>query len=216
LDELLSEAPNTHLITCPVFGPPAAADKAQLVIVMSGDYRSKKEVAYLLVPAVGRKVVDLGGNLQKAPTLKLLGNSIILGCIEVIAEAITMGEKAGIEPESVVQTIKELFPNSPMANYANKIVHDEFDGSKGFALDGGLKDASHIRRLTAELNAPMPVVDLAHQHMLTARAIHDAQKVAGTQSFDSLDWSALVAGPRVAAGLDGLDSSKHTKVEKVD
>ncbi len=69
LDELLSEAPNTHLITCPVFGPPVAADKAQLVIIMSGDYRSKKEVAYLLVPAVGRKVIDLGGNLQKGMTI---------------------------------------------------------------------------------------------------------------------------------------------------
>ena len=32
---------------------------------MAGDYRSKKEVAYLLVPAVGRKVIDLGGNLEK-------------------------------------------------------------------------------------------------------------------------------------------------------
>ena len=82
----------------------------------------------------------------------------------------------------------------------------------------------------------MPVVDIAHQHMLTARALHEAQKVAGTQSFASLDWSALVAGPRVAAGLDGLDSSKasenlrkdqtrcsqlplnpqHTKVEKAE
>jgi hypothetical protein len=34
-------------------------------MIMSGDYRSKKEVAYLLVPAVARKVVDLGGNLEK-------------------------------------------------------------------------------------------------------------------------------------------------------
>ena len=33
--------------------------------MMSGDYRSKKEVAYLLVPAIGKKVVDLGGNLEK-------------------------------------------------------------------------------------------------------------------------------------------------------
>jgi hypothetical protein len=36
---------------------------------MSGDYQSKKEVAYLLVPAVGRKVVDLGGNLEKGELL---------------------------------------------------------------------------------------------------------------------------------------------------
>lgn len=32
---------------------------------MSGDYRSKREVAYLLVPGVGRKVFDLGGNIEK-------------------------------------------------------------------------------------------------------------------------------------------------------
>jgi len=32
---------------------------------MSGDYRSKKEVAFLMVPAVGRKVLDIGENLEK-------------------------------------------------------------------------------------------------------------------------------------------------------
>lgn len=49
----------------PVFGPPPAADTAQLIIVMAGDYRSKKEIAHILVPAVGRKIIDLGGNLEK-------------------------------------------------------------------------------------------------------------------------------------------------------
>lgn len=65
LDTLISSLPHAHLITSPVFGTPAVAEKSQLLIIMSGDYRSKKEVAYLLVPAVGRKVVDLGGNLEK-------------------------------------------------------------------------------------------------------------------------------------------------------
>ena len=69
LDRLLSSYPHTHFVTSPVFGPPAAADAANLVIVMSGDYRSKKEVAYLLVPAVGRKVIDLGGNVEKGKTI---------------------------------------------------------------------------------------------------------------------------------------------------
>lgn len=36
---------------------------------MSGDYRSKKEVAHLLVPSVGRKVIDLGGNLEKGEVI---------------------------------------------------------------------------------------------------------------------------------------------------
>jgi hypothetical protein len=60
----------------------------------------------------------------------------------------------------------------------------------------------------------MPVTDTAYQHLLTARALHSAQTVNGNQQFDTLDWSALVAGTRVAAGLDGFDSRKHAKVVK--
>jgi 3-hydroxyisobutyrate dehydrogenase-like beta-hydroxyacid dehydrogenase len=62
---MMSKIPHTHYIASPVFGPPAAAAKRQLVLVFSGDYRSKKVVAYLAVPAFARKVIDLGGNIEK-------------------------------------------------------------------------------------------------------------------------------------------------------
>ena len=65
LDNLISSVPHARFITCPVFGAPAAAAKGLLIVVMSGDYRSKKEVAYHLVPAVARKIIDLGGNVEK-------------------------------------------------------------------------------------------------------------------------------------------------------
>lgn len=38
------------------------------------------------------------------------------------------------------------------------MVHDEFDGTKGFAIDGGIKDSAHIRKLAAEKNSPMPAL----------------------------------------------------------
>lgn len=115
----------------PVFGAPPVADAGQLLIVMAGDYRSKKEVAHLLVPGVGRKVIDLGGNLEKgkwkyiifllihdlhirlAPTFKLIGNSMILGSLEILAEAFTLAEKSGIKPTQVHGLIKDLLP-APM------------------------------------------------------------------------------------------------------
>ncbi|KAI0931630.1 hypothetical protein AcV7_001037 [Taiwanofungus camphoratus] len=214
LDTILSEIPHTHLVTCPVFGPPAAADTAQLICILAGDYRSKKEVAHMLVPAVGKKAVDLGGNLEKAPTFKLIGNSMILGTLEILAEAFTLSEKAGIGAPQLYDLIKDMFPAPPFINYGAKMVNDQFDGTKGFAIEGGLKDANHIRNLVTELNAPMPVVDTAHQHILTARAEHAAMKLRGEATFDVLDWSALVAGTRVAAGLDGFDSAKHAQVVK--
>jgi hypothetical protein len=54
----------------------------------------------------------------------------------------------------------------------------------------------------------MPVVDTAYQHLLTARAIHKGQMQEGRAVFNTLDWSAIIAGTRVAAGLDGFDSQK--------
>jgi hypothetical protein len=74
----------------------------------------------------------------------------------------------------------------------------------------------------------MPAIDVAHQHLLTARSLHQAQLNAGTARYseytrgrlgsanltdhllDTLDWSSIVMGSRVAAGLDAVDSQKVT------
>lgn len=150
LDTIISAIPHCHLVTAPVIGPPANAEDASLVICMSGDYRSKKELAHLLVPAVGRKVYDLGGNLEKgnlrscfmqlliciidtyviyrdlAPTFKLIGNSIILGSLEVLAEAFTMGEKSNIGQDMVYQFIKGTSLIPSVTNYSRSNVHCTF------------------------------------------------------------------------------------------
>ncbi|KAJ7762325.1 NAD-P-binding protein [Mycena maculata] len=216
LDTLITSVPHCRLITSPVFGVPTVAAAAQLVIVMSGDYRTKKEIAYILVPAVGRKVIDLGGNLEKAPTFKLIGNSMILGTLEILAEAYTLAEKSGIASEEVHGLVKDLFPAPSIIRYSERMSRDQFDGSTGFSVDGGIKDASHIRRLTAVHNAPMPNIDVAHQHMITARAIHNGMVQAGSETVDVLDWSGMVAGTRVAAGLAPFDSSNNHGVVQED
>ncbi|KAF8624099.1 hypothetical protein AX14_011830, partial [Amanita brunnescens Koide BX004] len=142
LDKLLFDCPHGHLITCPVVGPPISADKARLVLIMSGDYRFKKEVAYLLVPAIGFKVIDLGSDVEKAPTLKLIANSMILGSLEVLSEAYTIANKTNIESDRVLELIKDVLPAPVIINYANRMANGLFDGSTGFAVDGGVKDAS--------------------------------------------------------------------------
>lgn len=73
LEAFMDELPLTNLIASPVFGAPAAADKAQLVIVMAGDQRVKGELAKLLVPSMGRKVIDVGGSIRKGRALLFIG-----------------------------------------------------------------------------------------------------------------------------------------------
>lgn len=77
---------------------------------MSGNYRSKKEVAHLLVPGIGRKIVDLGEDIQKAHTYKLIANSMILGTLEILGEAYTLGEKSGIGGDNVHRLVQGSHP----------------------------------------------------------------------------------------------------------
>jgi hypothetical protein len=77
------------------------------------------------------------------------------------------------------------------------------------SCDANMLRYRHIRRLTADLNSPMPLIDIAHQHLLTTRALHETQP---DKQYDPLDWSALISATRVAAGLDAFDSQKHNKV----
>jgi hypothetical protein len=58
-----------------------------------------------------------------------------------------------------------------------------------------------MRQLATEYNSPVPVIDLAHQHMRTSRAIQQQRVAEGTQKFDILDWSSLVSSLRLGAGL---------------
>ncbi|KAI0308361.1 hypothetical protein B0F90DRAFT_1682171 [Multifurca ochricompacta] len=197
LDAILSSIIHCHLVTAPVFGPPALAESAGLIIALSGDYRSKKEVAYALVPAIGRRVLDLGGNVEKAPTFKLIGNSLVLGSLELIAEAYTIAEKSGIGQDIVYEYIKELIPAPIWLSYGEKCCTTNL-----------MAPSASPSMLTSEHNSPMPAIDSAHHHLLTARALHEAQARTGSTSFPVLDWSALIAGTRVAAGLDAFDSGK--------
>jgi 3-hydroxyisobutyrate dehydrogenase-like beta-hydroxyacid dehydrogenase len=52
-------------------------------------------------------------DIRLAPTFKLIGNSMILGSLEILAEAFTLAEKSGIPPTQVQGLIKDLLP-APM------------------------------------------------------------------------------------------------------
>lgn len=207
LDQLLSGIRRCFFVASPVFGPPIIADAGTLVIAMSGDYGSKREAAHLMVPGVGRKVIDLGGNIKKAPTLKLIGNGIIMSANELLSESLTLGEKCGIGASVVNNLVKDIMPAPSLLAYGDRMVHDRFDGDAGFAIDLGIKDSVHVRRLAAEHNCPMPTIDIAHQNMLTARALHQKHSLFGEEKWKTLDWSASIAGSRVAAGLEPFDSN---------
>lgn len=178
-------------MSCPVFGPPAMAKSAGLLIALSGPEAARETVKQYIVPTLGKSVIDCGEDTSRGALLKILGNNCILGTIELLSESFTLAEKTGFDTGLFYEFIQQWFPAAAWVNYGKKIRDGAFSGKTGFTLPGGMKDASYIRRLGVETSTPTPIIDQAWAHLTTAKAI----------GGESLDWSACAAGMRVTAGL---------------
>ncbi|KAI9632222.1 NAD binding domain of 6-phosphogluconate dehydrogenase-domain-containing protein [Dioszegia hungarica] len=191
LERLAASKPHRTFLSCPVFGVPKAAETADITLAISGDYYAKKHAAHALVPALAKKVMDLGSNVERAMSFKLVGNALELGFIELLSECFTLSDQAGVGSDKLLELIKEQHSSPALVRYADRILHNKFGAEGGFTLGGGIVDAKHIRQLADVHNVPMPTIDVANQHMLSARA----------HGGEEMDWTALVGGQRIAAGL---------------
>ena len=98
-----------HYLSCPVFGPPAAAKSAQLLVVLSGDAASRDLVRQYIVPTIGKGALDAGEDASQGALMKLLGNNCILGTIELLSESFTLAEKTGFDVSLFYEFIR-TFP----------------------------------------------------------------------------------------------------------
>lgn len=171
-------------LSAPVFGRPDAAKSANLVQLLGGDAKAKEIVKPIFVPAVAKRVVDAGDEVAKGEltvimiladvlgsALKLLGNSMILGVVEMLAETYALADVIGFDPEVYQSFIREsrhcdqtltksgdFFPLYPYIAYGDNISRGKFNGVGGFRLEAGLKGelcgcltesaANHVDRRT--------------------------------------------------------------------
>ncbi|GAX83678.1 hypothetical protein CEUSTIGMA_g11103.t1 [Chlamydomonas eustigma] len=178
------------LIAAPVFGRPDAAAAAKLVVAAAGPLSAMSKVMPYL-DVLGRKVLLIGEDPEKAAVFKLSGNFMIVGIIELLGEAMSLCETNGIGRESYLEFIKEMFPAPSMVGYATRIARDELDAGTGFSVQGGLKDVGLMRSVARSSCCPLPAADIAFNHLLTAKAL----------GYGASDWGALSLASRHAATL---------------
>lgn len=109
LHEKAKEA-GLHFLSCPVFGPPAAARSAGLLIALSGDLYAQQVVKQYIVPNLGKATIDCGESPTKGALLKILGNNCILGTIELLSESFTLAEKTGFDAGLFYEFIRKSRP----------------------------------------------------------------------------------------------------------
>lgn len=178
-----------HFLAAPVFGRPEAAVAAKLWICPAGP-AEVIERCRPLFNAMGQGVIVVGTDPHLANVLKLVGNFFVISAIETLSEALTLAEKAGLKVETVLDVIKALLPVPLFLGYSTRMAHNEFT-PPGFGLQLGLKDVGLMRKLADQANAPLPLADIAHEHLRAALA----------KGRGDLDWGALITVVRELAGL---------------
>jgi 3-hydroxyisobutyrate dehydrogenase-like beta-hydroxyacid dehydrogenase len=183
------EAAGQGYVAAPVFGRPDAAAARQLWIITGGPVADVERAAGVFA-ALGQGTFHLGEAAQ-ASLAKLLGNFLIASTIEMLGEALTAVEKAGVPPARFLEVMTgTLFGAPVIRRYGQLIADTEFEPA-AFRLELGLKDVDLALQAGEELRAPLPLGELLRERFVTALA----------RGRGELDWSGIAGVIREAAGL---------------
>lgn len=180
-------------VAAPVFGRPDAAAAAKLIVVAAG---ADKDIARVkpVLEAIGRRVAVVGTVPEQANLFKIAGNFMLAAAIETLGEAIALVRKGGIDPAIFHEVLTTTLFAAPIYQaYGALIVAQKYE-PPGFKLRLGMKDAGLALAAGNELQVPLPLASLVHDHFIEAM-------VAG---LGEKDWAALAS---VAAAKAGLPSA---------
>jgi 3-hydroxyisobutyrate dehydrogenase len=144
-----------QLLDCPVSGGPAGAEAGTMVMLVGGE-RSALERAQLYLDALSSKVVYMGksGNGHAA---KLINNLLCAAHLVTTAEAVSLGTKAGLNPEDLIAGLNAGSGRSAVSevNFPRWILNQSFDS--GFTMELMRKDVRLAKNMIGEMGLELPV-----------------------------------------------------------
>jgi 3-hydroxyisobutyrate dehydrogenase-like beta-hydroxyacid dehydrogenase len=152
----------------PVSGGPAAARNGKLSLMVGGDEEVYQKYLPLL-QVLGDKITYTGG-IGNGCICKLMHNCTLYSLQAVVAECLTLGVKAGVDPKALWRVLRDgavgqgvLFQRSLPDTY----FRGRFE-PPNFALKLAFKDVSLATSLGREYEVPMALSNLAFQEMISA------------------------------------------------
>ncbi|PLB53900.1 6-phosphogluconate dehydrogenase [Aspergillus steynii IBT 23096] len=197
LAETVSNTKATY-VAAPVFGASTAAAAGQLIFVTAGPASSKQKITPYMTGVMGRSIIDLGESQEKASLMKITGNIIVVGLMEVLSEAHVFAEKTGLGSEILEAMIRDMF-GPVAASYSARITSGAYapaPGEKaGFDVALAIKDTRHALACAEGVGVKLDVAEAASGHLQLAKE---------TQGQRALDSSSMYGAIRVLSGLDFL------------
>ena len=185
---MAAQAPGIDYVRSAVSGNPVIAEAAALTVFMSGPQPACARVEPLLA-CFGRRVFRVG-EAEQARTMKLVLNLMIAVSAGMLAEALVLGEKGGLDWEQMLDVVGQSAVGSPMVNYKVPPLKQR-DYASTFSCRQMIKDLDLILGACAQYGVPAP---------LAAQMRQAYESLLATGAGDD-DYIATVRMAEVMAGI---------------
>ena len=159
-----------HVLDSPVSGGVIGAKRGSLQVMVGGDEGIYNEVKGAL-GAIGNNVGYMGA-IGSGCIAKLVHNMISILSRSLIAEGFTLGVKAGVKPEALLEAIRGAsFGQGLILSHMipDVVFKGDFDSVR-FALKLARKDVGLATALAREYDVPMPMASAGEQIVIEAMA----------------------------------------------
>ena len=189
---MLPNSPHVKTVVLGENGVLEGAKSGLILIDMSSiDPNVSKEIGALCAEKGVSTVVHCG-DLGAGNTTKLANQIIVAGNIAVLAEALTMVKKAGVDPQVVFEAIKGGLAGSTVMN-AKAPMMIEGNFKPGFRVDLHIKDLGNALDTAHKVGSPVPITAMVQEMFETLHA--DGR---GSDDHSSLaNFYAKVSGTKI-------------------
>ncbi len=154
-----------EVLDAPVSGGVVGARKASLGVFVGGDEGAYQKVQPVLA-AIGDKVSYIGPSGSGA-IAKLVHNQIAICTSAVIAEAFTMGVKAGVAPDALFKAVRDgAFGQGNFLNMLPRVIFKGSFDRAFFALKLARKDLGLATEVAREFEVPMALASTVEQDLI--------------------------------------------------
>jgi 3-hydroxyisobutyrate dehydrogenase-like beta-hydroxyacid dehydrogenase len=148
------QAAGKAYMDAPISGGPPGAEAGTLGVMCSGD-RATFDNLKATFDAIAAKVVYLGDTPGHAQVMKLVNNIIFFGNLAVALEAMTLGAKAGLDPEQMIEVINASSGKNTATDWLipNHVLNGALDfGGANYIIE---KDLDLWRQEAESFETPM-------------------------------------------------------------
>jgi len=183
-------AKGARLLVSPALGSRAAAEKAQLVLVVGGPAEAR-ERARPALHAVSARMFEQDDAVQAA-LLKLCVNSVMGAMITSFGEALALGAAGGLGVSRIVEVLQASPFHSPLYLMKGELVERK-DFAPRFAIALAEKDQRLAQEAAEDLGARLPVNEVVRRLLAEAGGAGRADKDVAAVADLFLEWAGKKA-----------------------